>query len=332
MSGDYLFDPKGADPDGAEDRQVQDLERALAPLRYQGALPELPQRRAPRGAYYAMAAAAAVLVLCVGALLWWSQRTPQQAPQQVAAAAQWRVEATEGSPAVDGARLTSDQAGALGVGEWIETDARSSARVQVADIGHMRVGPGSRLKLEATGGQHRLRLERGRVHAKVIAPPRILVVDTPLATAVDLGCEYTLEVEPDGAAMLRVISGFVALETPSHSVFVPEGASAYTGQRVGLGTPVFDDAPKALREAVRGYDRAPEPEALTRILDASRERDTLALWHLLYRAPEDERGRIFDRMVALAPDRRPKGLTREHAVTLNRQRLQAWQDQLWLSW
>ena len=48
--------------------------------------------------------------------------------------------------------------------------------------------------------------------ARVVAPPRVLVVETPAADAVDLGCAYALEVEADGSTRLSVTSGQVALE------------------------------------------------------------------------------------------------------------------------
>src|SRR6185369_13260602 len=62
----------------------------------------------------------------------------------------------------------------LGVGQWLETDSGSEARITVAEIGRVDVGRGSRVKLSATGpDQHRLELERGSISAVVNAPPRL---------------------------------------------------------------------------------------------------------------------------------------------------------------
>ena len=46
--------------------------------------------------------------------------------------------------------------------------------------------------------KHCLRLAHGRLSARVTAPPRLFVVDTPAATAIDLGCAYDLAVLTDG--------------------------------------------------------------------------------------------------------------------------------------
>jgi hypothetical protein len=56
-----------------------------------------------------------------------------------------------------------------------------------------------------------LSLERGALHARIAAPPRLFIVDTPSAMAVDLGCEYKLDVDAAGNSRLHVTSGFVAL-------------------------------------------------------------------------------------------------------------------------
>jgi len=53
------------------------------------------------------------------------------------------------------------------------------------------------------------------------APPRLVIVETASARAVDLGCAYTLSVDAAGGRRLRVTSGWVALETPDGSVYVP---------------------------------------------------------------------------------------------------------------
>src|SRR5262249_26007647 len=101
----------------------------------------------------------------------------------------------------------------LTVGEVLETDANSRARVQVADIGNVEIAPNSRIKLVNTKStEHRLALEKGELKAKILAPPRLFIVDTPSAVAVDLVWEYTLEVDREGNGKLHVTMGFVALE------------------------------------------------------------------------------------------------------------------------
>ena len=77
----------------------------------------------------------------------------------------------------------------LGVGQTLVTDGRSKANVSIADIGTVNVEPNTRLRLIAGGnGHNRLALDRGTIHAYIWALPGVFTVDTPSATAVDLGC------------------------------------------------------------------------------------------------------------------------------------------------
>ena len=55
----------------------------------------------------------------------------------------------------------------------------------------------------SAASNHGLALARGEIRAKISAPPRLFFVDTPSGTAVDLGCEYTLQTDEDGTGMLQ---------------------------------------------------------------------------------------------------------------------------------
>src|SRR5437867_2595719 len=80
-------------------------------------------------------------------------------------------------------------------GDALETNASSEAQVKIADIGQLTIAPNTRIRLLVTRpDEHRIALDRGKVEALTIAPPRLFIVDTPAATAIDLGCKYTLEV------------------------------------------------------------------------------------------------------------------------------------------
>ena len=70
--------------------------------------------------------------------------------------------------------------------------------------------------------------------------------------------------------------------------------------------------------------------SLDSLLAGSRVRDTLTLWHLLARVDGDDRERVYDRMVELAPP--PEGVTRAGALALNQQMLDSWKEKLESSW
>ena len=77
----------------------------------------------------------------------------------------------------------SDQVAAttrLGAGELLETDAQSRALLDIGQIGTVELEPNSRVRLiETDVTEHRLALDRGKIHAKISAPPRLFFVDTP---------------------------------------------------------------------------------------------------------------------------------------------------------
>ena len=82
----------------------------------------------------------------------------------------------------------------MGVGEWVETGKDSKAQINVASIGQVEIGPDTKVRLLQTQPtEHRIDLARGKMSARIWAPPRLFFVDTPSAVAADLGCAYTLK-------------------------------------------------------------------------------------------------------------------------------------------
>lgn len=241
----------------------------------------------------------------------------------------WEVARVEGAPRVTSGRI--DDRGRLRVGEWLETDAASRAEIAVANIGQVEVEPNTRVRLVETRlTEHRLELERGTLHARIWAPPRLFFVNTPSAVAADLGCAYTLEVDDAGRGLLHVTSGYVALETDARSAIVPAGAACMTQPGAGPGTPFFEDAPEAFVEALAKLDFENDRASLDAVLDGARARDTLTLWHLLSRVGASDRARVYERLASLAPP--PEGVTREGIVRLDRTMLDAWESNLEKDW
>jgi hypothetical protein len=163
-------------------------------------------------------------------------------------------------------------------------------------VGRVELGPGSELR--AATSRH-LELRRGRLHAFIWAPPREFVVETASARAVDLGCQYTLDVDGAGNGLLRVETGWVAFQSQGRESFIPAGAECPTRRRDGPGIPFYEDAPQALTGALAAYESG-DDAALSRVLAAARPRDGLTLWHLLPRVPPAARGDVFDRFAQLA--------------------------------
>ena len=272
------------DGSGPADLEVARLERTLAPLRYR-------HRRRPRplGVRWAMAGgliAAAALLLMV---------TP------AAQNSSWQL---------SGAALRQGQ---------IVRTGNTAVRLDAGEIGRVDLAANSVLR--ATGG-NRLVLQRGELHAFIWAPAREFVVETPSARAVDLGCEYTFNVDDKGDGVLRVSMGWVAFQVGDRESFIPAGATCVTRKRGGPGIPYFEDATEALRSGVERFERG-DAASLSGLLAAARPRDGLTLWHLLTRVPEQERGAVFDRFRDLVE--LPPAISRDAVVHRDPQAI----DQCW---
>jgi hypothetical protein len=242
----------------------------------------------------------------------------------------WAVSRIDGQPKIGERQIGA--AGKLSIGEWLVTDDSSRAQISVGEIGEVQLEPNSRIRLvEARADEHRLALAHGKMRAFIWAPPKQFYVDTPSAVAVDLGCSYTLAVNDEGQGLLHVTSGWVAFEWKGLESFVPADAECVTRAGRGPGTPYFRDASLAFKNSLEQFDTANPGEAaraetLDALLAQARKRDALTLWHLLTRANEVERGRIFDRLSQLIPP--PSGVTRESVARGDRGTLDAWWDKL----
>jgi hypothetical protein len=262
-------------------------------------------------------AAAALIAVSAGALL--ITRPPKAA---------WAVERMHGKIA---------EHGKIEVGEWLQTDGSSRARITLSgfgagDIGTVEIEPNTRVRMVASRpGEQRLRLARGEISASVSAPPRLFFVDTPASTAVDLGCAYTMKADEDGNGLLSVTLGWVSLEWEKREALVPAGASCRTRPKIGPGTPYFDDASQGLRSALGSFDFGSGGEsALDTILAEARVRDTLTLWHLLSRVEGAGRLRVYNRIVDLVP--LPKGVSATRALQLDPETLKLWREELAWKW
>jgi len=322
VNDDYLWDGSGK-----PDPEIRRLESLLGRFRHDPVRTSLDAgqtaraaRRPAGGRWVLLATAATLVIAVVGAYL--VSRVGDQG---------WEVVRLEGAPRVGSAAIA--RTGRLSVGGWVVTDEGSRAEIRIGTIGEARIDPGTRVRLvRADLTDHRLLLERGTLHARIWAPPRLFFVETPSATVVDLGCTYTLSVDAAGESLLSVTSGWVAFEFEGRESFVPAGALCATRKPRGPGTPYFEDATPSLRDALRRLDFEDDPDSrassLEVVLREARPEDALSLWHLLSRMGAAERGRIHDRLAVLVPP--PVGVTRDGVLRGDREMLDRWWDALGL--
>jgi ferric-dicitrate binding protein FerR (iron transport regulator) len=283
-------------------------------------IPDFPEHTIPvvrnsftsRKTAVAILAAAAVLVLMVGTYALRQSRLPS-----------WEVESASGAISK------------LRVGQSMETDGTNEATVKIAEIGRIRVERNTRLRLlETRPGEHRIKLERGTMHAQVWAPPRLFFVETTSATAIDLGCAYTLKVDDAGQSLLYVTTGLVELDSRGRASTVPAGDYAKTRKGAGPGTPYAAESSAAMQHAIDVIDFDPDAQAKTAavetILTEVQPRDLVTLWHLLPRVDSTSRGHIYERMLTLSDA--PEGVTVAGIMKLDPEMLGRWKSKLGLVW
>lgn len=332
-------DPYLWDGTGEPDPEVQRLEKSLAMFRHRTEATAFPivlpaaetksffstfQNLWPRR--FAAVAAMAAFTIAISFLV--TRPVPPVTPRPG-----WDVTRLEGAPLVGKHSIQATGAKAkLEVGELLVTNATSSATLIVAEIGEIQVDPGTRVRLLQTmRDRKRISLEEGTIHAAIWAPPGEFVVDTPSATAVDLGCAYTLHVAPDGSGLLRTTLGWVGFHSNGHDSFIPAGAVCPTHRNLGPGTPYFEDATETFRAGLAQLDfdnLTPESRTntLQAVLSQARKEDALSLWHLLSRTQAADREKVFRRFATLLPP--PSGVTREGILRLDQQQLDLWWNAL----
>jgi len=336
---DYLWDGTGT-----VDPEVQRLESLLSefrqderPLRILEIIPSNSSSASSfagslrKGWTVVRLATAALVFLALGATAYFALRHSRVTEPQIA----WDCVSLEGNPQIGSRTIVAGDASLkLKVGQTITTNSTSRASVFQNDLGEIQIEPNTRMRLvQSVAGRKRIKLELGTIHAAIWAPPTEFVVDTPSATAVDLGCAYTLQVDPDGSGTLRTTLGWVGFHLNGRDAFIPAGAMCYTRPGIGPGTPCFEDASPQLREALHAFDDS-EPSSEVRakqlaiVLAQARARDALTLWHLLSRTSGVEREQVYERLVAFVPP--PQGVTRQGILALNHEMLDRYWDELGL--
>ena len=296
---DYLWDRSGpADPD------VHRLEQLLAPLAHDRPLDELKLRRKRRRAPWIIGGA--LVIAAAAGLVLYLRTAPRVRCDGDVGFAFTANGGTVGCANEQVAR------GVLPIGGVLDTGA-ATAQLAIADIGTAELAANTRVRLERSDASRRqLHLERGRMHARVTAPPRIFAVTTPSTGVTDLGCEYTIEIDANGKGWIEVQSGKVELETTAHALIVaPAGTTARLRANRAPSVPVVIGASGALRYAVIAWEQE-APDALPKLLAAAGSGDAITLANLAVLV-SGERDLVLNRLAELSPP--PEGVTVHGALT-----------------
>jgi FecR protein len=314
---DWVTNP-AAGPDEFE----AGLERALAPVRYHaGARPlRVPDDTPPAPRQKRLFALAAVLAAGI-AVTWITVRALRDA-NSPAKPAPFEVVGSSGEVEWDPARS-------------LECGAGGSASLRIGSIGTVELSERSKLALQHGGADgYRVFLERGTLTASIFAAPRLFAVGTPSGLAVDLGCKYRTHVLDDGSARIEVLSGRVSFEADGVHALVPSGAECRARPGRGPGLPRWSDASPALCAALVRFDTASDESeranAITALLAAGEQRDSLTVFHLLERAHDTEREPIVARLETWVSI--PPTIERARLVAGDHEALASWRDVLRATW
>ncbi len=309
-SDDYLYDRSDpVDPDVAR------LEALLAPLAHDRPLDEVRLRRSRRRAPWIVGAIAVVSAAAVVAI-WMLRSSPTSDRTEVACTGDTGFAFTvHGGTAACGGAASSG--GVLPIGGVLDTGP-NNAQLTIADIGTATLFPGTRVRLDRTEAntRHQLHLERGRMHAIVTAPPRIFAVTTPGTSVIDLGCEYTIEIDERGQGSITVQSGKVELENGAGiAIVAPAGTSARLLAGPRASVPLVETASPELRAAVERLD-------VDAILGAAGPADAITIVNLAA-ISSSRRDVILARLAELVPP--PPGVTVESAAASTAE-LERWRE------
>ena len=177
---DYLWDQRGE-----PDPEIAELEQLLAPLAHRPRPLLLPPPRSRRPWVVAITGITAATAIAI-ALFLMRPKPPEQAGFLMS---------VHGSGAKLAGRAITGE-GKLPVGAWLDT-GESQVTLTVGRIGSVELAAGSRLRIVDVKAQV-LELDQGGLVAQITAPPRSFTVKTKHATAIDLGCAFTLRADLTG--------------------------------------------------------------------------------------------------------------------------------------
>ena len=316
-SDDYLWDRSGEDPDVAR------LEQLMSPLAHDAPLDELRLKRKKSSAPLFVGVAAAVAAVLALVLLWPRSNNGTSGN----CIGPGMVFTSGGAVSCNGEALAT---GVLPIHGQLETGAHE-AELKIANIGTAKLGANTIVRLDQTsiGKRHQLFLQEGKMHAKVNAPPKIFAVATRSADVIDLGCEYTLEIDKAGAGTIHVLTGQVELETDAAVravVLAPAGTHVrlLPGRRASI--PLIDGASAKITAAVVELE-AGAPGALVHVLAAATKADAITISNLGRVVPEGQKRSVLETLATLVPA--PQCMTIDE-VLADRDLWEMWFDEVYL--
>jgi hypothetical protein len=317
MSDDYLWEPE----QGAPDSLTRELEAALRPLHTAppDLAPIIARARLLRARTRWLRATTTTAGLVAAASMFWVLTLPTP----------WKAVAEQGEVRIDNLVTTNGRARQ---DTRIETGANGRASLNVGRAGVVSLSPDTRVRVEQTSEtEHRISLDYGVIHARIVAPPRFFVIRTASADVIDLGCVYSLSVDSAGNGALSVAEGSVELARNGARVIVPAGYTASLHRGRAPGVPIPLSASPAVRGIVSAIDsEGATPTRIDALLQVIDSTGTITLWHLLPSLNGAAREALVARLSQIVP--LPESVSRAQIVARDSVALAAWQRVLAARW
>lgn len=213
----------------------------------------------------------------------------------------WKLNNLQGTTSVSGKPVTNTDS--ITEGAWIVTDTLSKAEIKLGNIGSVIIEPGSKVRvLNTAAGNKRLGLEYGSLDVKVETQPKTFFVETPSATAVDLGCSYKITVDSSGDGILFVRSGMVSLQSDKRESLVPAGKYCITKKDFGPGTPFREDISPEMKNALMQFDFGEcASSCIKTIVKHAQKSDAVTLLNILPRADKQYKPIIYEKVAYFCP-------------------------------
>lgn len=189
------------------------------------------------------------------------------------------------------------------IGDWVTTKDSAQAVLQIPGVGNVTIQPNTKVKIiRADGNEQHIGLEYGTIDADINTKPGTFFVESRSATAIDLGCSYTMSIDDKGDGLIYVKSGMVALSANGRESLVPAGKFCMAKEGMGPGTPYRSNSSPELRAALMSYDFGKGGSAaVNSILKHATKPDAVTLINLLPKVEGDNKMKVYERLTRIAP-------------------------------
>lgn len=237
----------------------------------------------------------------------------------------WEIQCLDGYTIING---TISPSGKLEQGETLTADKTSHITLHIPDVGRIELSPSSSVELEkAKEGDNTVKVNYGSV--KVISTVLMPNIRIALASSIvfDKAGTFSISVDNNRNANVKVESGFVEIDYKEISTFVKEGFTCSINDNYRPGIPVRTNAPDTLKREIGKFDYFNGGrESVEKIVSLAKDSDMPTLLSMIPFASRQQREMLFQAVVNYFPP--PLGVTRLGIVNGDKDMLYKWWEDI----